>query len=338
MMRHPAWSHPCPDELLSSWLARVAVNGGCDPLSLTASIWPKWRVWTTDVDRSLSAPHTRALARWMQCDEAAVRSTTLLPYTAQIHGTQRHFPSTIPWLLARGCRNRSHFAGQPCCPACLQEDPQPYYRRCWRLAFVVGCEKHGVRLIDRCVACQALIMPHLCVARSASIGRCAVCGVSLGGPWRQNVQDQAMRFQHLAMSALLTGESPWQDSIIPAATWFSKVRQMLAPSRCPVALPQEQAGASLVTNLPLELQSIAEREARLCSLMALLETRSVRGRHKTVRNNGTSPSTQCSPSDGRALLHGRQNQVLLKQQSGHAIEEGVVRVQWARWLRRNRMW
>lgn len=327
-MGYPAWSRPCPDELLSSWLARVAVHGGADPLSLTASIWPRWRVWTTDVDRGLSVSNAQALARWMQCGEDEVHNTTLQSYTARIHGIQRHYPSFIPWLLTRGCRNRSHFAGQPYCPACLQGDLQPYYRRLWRLAFVVGCERHGIRLLDRCVKCQALVTPHLCVAGSPGIGRCAACSAPLSMAGHLRVQEKAMQFQQMAMNVLLEGESSWWGAAIPSATWFSWVRRMLAPRRCPISA--DQIGALRMTNLPIEMEDVAEREARFCALMDLLETQPNRVRTISARQNAQRKL--------RTSLRDSQSMPLATRQSSQAIDENMVRVKWTRWLRKNRMW
>lgn len=50
----PIWTIPVDlqsDELLSSWLVRVALENGCDPLALTAALWPSRRAWSSDIDR-----------------------------------------------------------------------------------------------------------------------------------------------------------------------------------------------------------------------------------------------------------------------------------------------
>ena len=49
---------PAPDELISSWLARAALHAGCDPLDLTACLWPGWRAWIRELD--LGLPSDRA--------------------------------------------------------------------------------------------------------------------------------------------------------------------------------------------------------------------------------------------------------------------------------------
>ena len=50
------------DELFSSWLVRVALTLGCDPLALSSTLWPGWRIWTQDADRGLSEDRLSRLA------------------------------------------------------------------------------------------------------------------------------------------------------------------------------------------------------------------------------------------------------------------------------------
>ena len=64
------------------------------------------------------------------------------------------------------------------CPRCLATDKHPYFRREWRLATRLTCEKHSTRLRDRCTACnqpvaafdQNELRPH---------HHCARCGYDL---------------------------------------------------------------------------------------------------------------------------------------------------------------
>ncbi|MFE8730337.1 TniQ family protein, partial [Aeromonas hydrophila] len=48
----PVQISPFKDELLSSWLVRASLAHGCDPMSLTSAVWPTWRAWTVDIDRT----------------------------------------------------------------------------------------------------------------------------------------------------------------------------------------------------------------------------------------------------------------------------------------------
>lgn len=73
------WPVPVPleaDELLSTWLVRVALSQGCDPLVLTGELWPKWRVWTLDLDRGVATERLRILERMSGIDMSALRYTS----------------------------------------------------------------------------------------------------------------------------------------------------------------------------------------------------------------------------------------------------------------------
>jgi hypothetical protein len=54
-----------PDESIASWLARIALTQGCDPLSFTGAIWPKWRVCATRRQRT---------SRWRQAPSSRRRT------------------------------------------------------------------------------------------------------------------------------------------------------------------------------------------------------------------------------------------------------------------------
>lgn len=71
------------------------------------------------------------------------------------------------------------------CPRCLAEDEEPYFRRRWRLAFMVVCEKHHVLLQDRCPGCRAAVNFHHSELGSfkrfaaGSLTICNLCGLDL---------------------------------------------------------------------------------------------------------------------------------------------------------------
>jgi hypothetical protein len=66
-----------------------------------------------------------------------------------------------PWLLRLGLLSLTR--SRPLlqyCPRCLREDADPYFRRCWWLAFVTVCPDHHRRLVDCCEACGAVVNMH----------------------------------------------------------------------------------------------------------------------------------------------------------------------------------
>src|SRR3954466_10189782 len=76
----PKWPIPVsllPDELFSSWLVRVALAHGCDPLTLTRTIWPRWRVWCSDLDRGIDASHLKSISECSGINESSFAMTNL---------------------------------------------------------------------------------------------------------------------------------------------------------------------------------------------------------------------------------------------------------------------
>src|SRR5699024_7518501 len=107
-----------------------------------------------------------------------------------------------PWLLALGTRNRARHGGQQFCPLCLAQDPTPYFRRAWRLAWHVGCSIHEVLLNDACPACQAPIEPHRLTAEDKYLAQCSRCKLD----WRYvactSLSTDTLRFQNRANGVL----------------------------------------------------------------------------------------------------------------------------------------
>lgn len=77
-------------------------------------------------------------------------------------------------------RSTSHHFGLRICPACLQESP--HIRLLWRCTFMVACDRHRVRLIDRCQFCgypkssRKLFPEHLKFFPKDALCFCHNCG------------------------------------------------------------------------------------------------------------------------------------------------------------------
>lgn len=310
-MSGPSWKRPCNDELLSSWLTRVALHSGCDPLTLTGAIWPKWRIWTTDSDRGLSVQRAISAAQWLECTPEVVHAATLQDLVDRLSGHAARYRPVLPWILALGNRNRQRYAGLPCCPQCLADDQEPFFRRTWRLAFVVGCEVHNTRLIDRCPYCHALIAPHLCISKLQNLARCAGCGQDMRRYVPSHIDLDALDFQRKAINVLAAGEGSWDNRTVSGLEWFRHMRGMLTPARCPVIRTDVQEPTLRPTNLLLEMQSPREREARLSQLNAIL-----RGDAKPMRGYAKRKA----------------------EKSIYPVDKELVQADWERWLRRNRLW
>lgn len=158
--RWPVAISPQPDELLSSWLHRVAIANGVAPRSFAGVLGLGVGMWSARLD--LSVPGD--IAELLHCCAAVARETI----SAMVLAGSVSVSLLLP-LRQNGDRNRSTWV--QFCPRCLAEDEAPYFRRYWRLATRISCFEHGCGLRDRCPACRAgiaafdqpgLIPQHFC--------------------------------------------------------------------------------------------------------------------------------------------------------------------------------
>ncbi len=167
----PIHLKPKNDELLSSWLVRLAFGHGLSLTDLNRILYPHSKInicQQQDIDLGIRDHKYRknrsrdlllaTLSKKTGTPLNRARQTTLDEYN------ERLFYKVIStrlysWLIPH---NSSRFRSEPkfgmqACPRCLDDDEQPYFRRRWRLAFVTVCPQHNCYLIDRCPACGAPI-------------------------------------------------------------------------------------------------------------------------------------------------------------------------------------
>jgi len=153
--------HPYCDELLSSWLVRIAWHNVQKLEMFSSDLWgTRSQVWSRDIDRTADSRIFEVVAEKACVSRERAWQTTLEPYEGVLY--ERHVKrGAATWLMPIGCRQRSRrLFGLQCCPVCLLEDTEPYYRRSWRLSFMSACRKHQVMLIDRCDRCGSPISFH----------------------------------------------------------------------------------------------------------------------------------------------------------------------------------
>lgn len=178
---------PLPDELLSSWLVRLAW-GNCVKLNtFCTNLWGRYpNIWTQDVDRLGSEKVLRSLSQHTGTSRQRAFQTTLGAYEGTLY--ERHVRRGVSkWIMPIGLYMRTRKRhGQQFCPACLAEDIQPYFRRQWRLAFVVLCSEHGNLLWDHCPGCGGAVSFHegdyrkWNLDKACPMTRCTICGTD----WR----------------------------------------------------------------------------------------------------------------------------------------------------------
>ncbi|NTW88539.1 MAG: TniQ family protein [Desulfobulbaceae bacterium] len=215
-----------PDELFSSWLVRLSLANGSDPLAFTGAIWPGWRPWTSDVDRQPHPDRLAILAGWSSINAEFLTRATLAPIAGNILGHDPFEKNLWPWILSTGARNRSRQGGLQYCPFCLSEDATPYYRLHWRLAWHVVCARHGCLLLDRCPVCEAPLEPHKIMAEMRSVDLCATCRCRLTDVNSSERNDVGfLRYlQEITDHALIAGKGMVLGETVSVQTWFDVLR------------------------------------------------------------------------------------------------------------------
>lgn len=191
--RWPAIVAPQPDELLSSWLHRLAFANGIAPrpfarvLGLTAGMWSaSLDLKLADDIADLLHAHT-GISRY-QLSAMSLTGSPLKPLLLPLRCNGRRDSST--WLQF--------------CSRCLAEDAQPYFRRRWRLATRTSCSKHGQRLRDRCPSCRSriaafdqteLVPQHHCVRCGYDLRRASTIAVSPAAGQQDRCIDDICRLE-----------------------------------------------------------------------------------------------------------------------------------------------
>ena len=157
----PVRPKPLPDELLSSWLVRLAKKNGvklqrfCD-----CAFGNDRQIWNRDIDRLAPGWLLRELSMRTNVSLEKIELLTLSSYKGKIFkrllvcGQQR-------WILPLGMYHRKRLGfGLQFCPCCLAEDREPYFRKRWRIAFYTFCTTHGCMLEERCPDCHSPVAFH----------------------------------------------------------------------------------------------------------------------------------------------------------------------------------
>jgi hypothetical protein len=185
----PVWPiryKPHPNELLSSWLVRLARGHGLRVQTFCNLIFGnQLQVWNRDIDRLGPDWIVNVLSERTGTPMNVARGTTLRSYEGWLYPTFRTAGS-LQWMttLQMFHRTRQGF-GMQYCPRCLYEDVDPFFRKAWRVAFITTCPKHQCMLRDRCMECGAGVAFHRGDMgrpdgqHRESIADCYACGVSL---------------------------------------------------------------------------------------------------------------------------------------------------------------
>lgn len=177
---------PLPDELLSSWLVRLAHGHGLKVQTFCNLIFGnKLQVWNRDIDRLAPEWLIAELSSKTGASYQQAFKTTLQSYQGIIYHRPRQSGS-LTWIQSLKLHHRKFEGyGLQFCPMCLESDPEPYFRKSWRVAFNTACPIHECMLQDRCPYCGQGVAFHRSDMKQAeyittvSLLECHYCGFDL---------------------------------------------------------------------------------------------------------------------------------------------------------------
>ncbi|MCD0175522.1 TniQ family protein [Deinococcus sp. 14RED07] len=154
----PVRPRPEPQELLSSWLFRLAQANTQKLHTLCRTLFGERQIWNRDIDRLAGDEVLSALVRATGVSAATLRLHTMPGLEGRVY--DRHNAHGVTsWVLPLGLYHRTRKRrGLQFCPACLAE--RAAFLLPWRLSLSVVCPVHGCVLHEACPACQAPVIPH----------------------------------------------------------------------------------------------------------------------------------------------------------------------------------
>jgi hypothetical protein len=155
----PAFSKPYPDELLSSWIARLSFDHGLGFTSFLKIVGGiiNCRNFNADFcDHDI----LRILSLYTNCSFEEVKSASLHCYeNAFFENVSQPQQVLAAWTFLRFSReNSQNKLGLMFCPKCLSKPGKPvYFRKQWRLGISFVCLDCKCYLMDGCPHCENVV-------------------------------------------------------------------------------------------------------------------------------------------------------------------------------------
>jgi hypothetical protein len=149
----PLRPHPLPDEVLSSWIARVALAHGVDLTCFAREVCSTKRIMATTIDTKPPSELMKILATRSGIALDQIYRMTLIEITNPENPQTCQGPQGMTSLIP-GMVYDTVTSGAQYCLECLASDPIPYIRRRWKLSIVSACPRHNRVLLDRCHHCN----------------------------------------------------------------------------------------------------------------------------------------------------------------------------------------
>ncbi|WP_082769176.1 MULTISPECIES: TniQ family protein [Methylomonas] len=235
----PVHLQPKEDELLSSWIIRLAHAHGYKVQTMCSMLLGSdAAIWNRDIDQLAPNEDLQRLSTISGASAERIEQTTLRSLEGILF--EKHTPNGIcRWIVPIGVFHRSRRRpGLMFCPECLKEDPEPYFRKTWRLAFATICAEHACYLLDVCPNCHSPLAPHRSDMQSRTVFPKAglnACCWKCGFDYRKTIEqphlleESHVRFQEKLEHALKNGYVEWANSPnMHSLVFFEGLRVLIA--------------------------------------------------------------------------------------------------------------
>lgn len=221
----PVAAEPYGDELLSSWLHRLANANGVAPRHFARILGLRQGMWTARLDLRLPDVVLNRLS------ERSGISTDRLSSMALQARDYRYLPLPLHIKARRASSMWLQF-----CPACLASDQHPYFRRRWRRSTRISCSIHGCGLRDRCPSCHQgiaafaqarLVAQYVCACCAYDLRRASKVPVTIEAQYFEQALNHSIGRAPNIPATLKRRKGPWRrDSIadLPTMSVSSRIR------------------------------------------------------------------------------------------------------------------
>lgn len=210
-------------ESLTSWLVRAALKHGCSPLTFTYYYWPKYRVWTYDVDKGFdhfNGQITSDIAVLTGHNVDTFDDQILIDFSEDTSVVSDK-KTPLQWTAPLSKRNRYSRIGYPFCPDCMEDDKEAYLKLQWRFTWSVCCTKHKTFLQVDCGHCNQPYQPQMLSPEQRFINRCHSCLGKLDKAISDITPSKALNeFQKLADQAFFGKQGIVLGQMVGMRQWF----------------------------------------------------------------------------------------------------------------------
>ena len=259
----PIRPKPKQDELLSSWLCRIAEENQMQTSAFCSAVFLGERFTFREIDRTFDFEMMANLSLGTGISIDRIWEASLLSDSGYVFDFRP--AGTTEWIFPTASADGESGNGLTYCPLCLEDDP--YYRRSWRFAFNPACAKHRVFLMRDCPSCRKPYNYYYGIteipAGAPLIVTCRWCGADLRNavpnPADSRLIDGALRVQEFLNDGIA------QDSFSIPDFRHVHARPYLTVYRaCMVSLADEAKAKWVLVNhaenLPVDIDLSALRK------------------------------------------------------------------------------